>query len=75
MSKRWIIYCGTEILGYYAQDALPPVDAGCVGMELSEVDDGVSEWYFHDDYGLIMEGTEPSEEEGEVLLPVENAAE
>jgi hypothetical protein len=60
--RRWIIYRGTTVLGYYSLANIPEVEAGCVAMELSETDDGVSDWYFHDEYGLIMEGAEPSDE-------------
>lgn len=75
MSKRWVIHRGTEVLGYYADGSLPEVEAGCVAMELSDIDDGASEWYFHDDYGLIMEGTEPLDNEGVALFTIENTGE
>lgn len=68
MAKRWIIHRGKDILGYYAEDALPDVEPGCVAMELSAVDDGVSDWYFHDEHGLIMEGTEPADDEDGVIV-------
>jgi hypothetical protein len=66
VSRRWIIHRGTTVLGYYKRDELPEVEGGCVAMELSDADDGVSDWYFHDEYGLIMEGAEPS---GELHAP------
>lgn len=75
MSKRWIIHRGTEVLGYYTAESLPEPEAGCVAMELSDIDDGASEWYFHDGYGLIMEGTEPLDNEGVALLTTESTGE
>lgn len=58
MSKRWIIHRGTEVLGYYTAESLPEVEAGCVAMELSDADDGVSVWSFVDGIGMVMVGSE-----------------
>jgi hypothetical protein len=63
MPRRWIIHRDAEVVGYYLQADLPEVEAGCVAMELSDADDGVSEWYRHEEHGWIMVGTEPDEEE------------
>lgn len=58
-NRRWIIYRGSEILGYFSESDLPSAPEGCVASELSDIDDGVSNWYFDEEHGLVMDGAEP----------------
>ena len=60
--RRWVVCQGNNIIDVCLQADLPPLPEGAYAMELPDTDDGVSRWYFHPDYGLVMEGAEPEEE-------------
>lgn len=59
VDRRWAICLDDVVLGVYLRSELPDLPDGSYALELSDVDDGVSLWYFHEVYGLVMEGAEP----------------
>lgn len=56
--RRWIVHRGKEVLGYFVESTLPKIEEGCVAMELSDIDDGISEWHFDSERGWAMQQDE-----------------
>lgn len=58
-TKRWLVHKGSEVLGYFTFETIPLLNENWVALELPDSDDGVSDWYFHEKHGWVMNGNEP----------------
>lgn len=62
MERRWLVCKDEKVLGTYFYSDLPELPEGSYAMQLPISDDGVSDWYFHEKHGWVMEGAELPED-------------